>query len=188
MHFSNCWCHWSDYIKLTLNQPGVQCEHMKSLVYDNKVSSWGELQHNNLLEYAVINHTQGGWGPSEIPVAPLVYAMIVHQPLHSCSTLYCRASRVNTSFITMTTETKEEFPQFLLLTGETINIYTISIDIFIVPEWPLCLPPPVTHSLTFILPILTQHLLMLSDYAAGDAQSVWEASVKDQYNILVTTF
>lgn len=27
---------------------------------------------------------------------------------------------------------------------------------------------------------------MLSDYAAGDAQWVWEASVKEQYNILVT--
>lgn len=29
---------------------------------------------------------------------------------------------------------------------------------------------------------------MLSDYAAGDTHWVWEAYVKNQYNILVATF
>ena len=82
----------------------------KPIVYHNKIGSWGELWSNN-----THTHTYRG-RPSEIPVAPVVYAMTA-QPVHSCSTLCCGSAHVNTSFNTMTTESKGTFPHFMPLTG-----------------------------------------------------------------------
>lgn len=119
-----------------------------------------------------------------------MYALTA-QPGHSCRTPYSVTSHVNLNINTIATESNGGISKLLLTKQEVISDF---FGLFS-RKCPLCpWVTAVSASASNTQPDLhltytdSAFAIMLSDYAAGDAQWVWEAFVKDQSNILLTTF